>query len=291
MYVVILFTGAGASKIFWQYNFNDANFSFPLKKNNFMLELSKIGKVYSFNYEWSNVNDYYTLKTKKQQKNWEHISKKYKPYTSNFNFNLEDFDPNILCEKVYDDVIQKYGSKNKYVVIGHSYGGLLALHFSKMYKNKCVLCVNLDNAHYVLRSFKEYVQEYKKVKKYIKNNNDLHEILKKIKNSKKNNENVNKYIELIHNLHAYSYASYAIKYYDNKIYIPTLFFRAYYTNPNKEQKENNDYAILEKKNLEKNNNSKIFQYFTLLDANHFIWEKQEYMNMIIYEIKNFINRE
>jgi len=44
-------------------------------------------------------------------------------------------------------------------------------------------------------------------------------------------------------------------------------------------------AILEKENLEKHNNTNMLKYFIMLDADHFVWEKQEYSDMIINEIK------
>ena len=49
-----------------------------------------------------------------------------------------DLDYKNICEKVYIAVKEKYGKNKKYIVIGHSYGGNIALLFSKLYKNDCV---------------------------------------------------------------------------------------------------------------------------------------------------------
>ena len=78
------------------------------------------------------------------------------------------------------------------------------------------------------------------------------------------------------------------RYYDNKLHVPTLFFRSYYTNPTSEPLINtNKYAVLEKDDLEKNNKG-MYKYFVILDADHFMWRNQKDSTMIIDEIKHML---
>ena len=78
-----------------------------------------------------NVNYYSTPDNKKEKVLWGKIQKKYKPYTSHINFTLDDLDYKNICQKQYDIIKNKYGDNKKYIVIGHSYGGPIALLFSK----------------------------------------------------------------------------------------------------------------------------------------------------------------
>ena len=77
-----------------------------------------------------------------------------------------------------------------------------------------------------------------------------------------------------------------IKYYDDKLYIPTIFFRAYSTNPKDYQNDWNKYIMKEKKLFEKDKNMK--EYIIMNDAEHFIWNNQEYSDKIIDSIKQLL---
>ena len=80
-----------------------------------------------------NINYYSTPNNKKDKILWGKIYEKYKPHSSNINFQLDDLDYKNICNKTYNLVKEKYGNNKKYIIIGHSYGGGIALLFSKLY--------------------------------------------------------------------------------------------------------------------------------------------------------------
>jgi len=286
--VVILFNGFGSSKIFWQYGYNGTK---NLIKLNFLNKLKNLGDVYTFNSNFFNINYYSIPDNVKDKKIWNEIYKKYKPHTKNIQFDLEDLDYKNICEKVYTDVINKYGDNRKYILVGHSYGSCLALLFSKLYKKDCLLVAVIDNPPYLLDFYKKYDsgKNKKTVDKYFSNNNDLHMILDKIKTNGDNQVNVNKEIDKVYKLIEYRSSYDRIKYFNNKLPVPTLFFRAFHSQPKtKFEKEWNQFSVLEKENLIKNNNSNMFKYIVMLDAEHFIWKNPIYSDTIISEITQLI---
>ena len=66
--------------------------------------LKKMGHVYSFTSKFWNIDYYSTLSNKKEKNRWNKIYKKYKPYSSDIDFNLEDINDDVICKKVYIDV-------------------------------------------------------------------------------------------------------------------------------------------------------------------------------------------
>ena len=282
-YIIILFNGFGSSKIFWNYAFDDKP---DLRKIDFLDNIKKIGKTYTFNQPFFNVNYYSTPNNKKDKILWGKIYEKYKPHSSNINFKLDDLDYKIICDKTYNSVKEKYGNNKKYIIIGHSYGGGIALLFSKLYKNDCVLCCCIDNPPYVLSFFNKYNDKNNKniLEKY-SNNDELKKSLRIIKNSEDIKEK-NKEIDDIYKLIAYKSSQDRIKYYDTRLYIPTIFFRAYYSKPKDYQIDWNKYSMREKKLFEKDKNMK--KYIIMNEAEHFIWENQKFSDIIIETIKQIL---
>ena len=283
-YIIILFNGFSASKIFWNYAFEAEKPE--LRKIDFLDKLKKIGKTYTFNQPFFNINYYSTPNNKKEIIKKKKIFEKYKPHTSNINFSLEDLDYKNICEKTYNLVKQKYGNNKKYIVIGHSYGGMIALLFSKLYKNDCILCCCIDNPPYILSFFNKHNdKDNKSILNKYPNNDELKKSLKIIKNS----ENVgvkNKKIDDIYKLIGYKSSQDRIKYYDSKLYVPTIFFRAYYSKPKNYQIDWNKYSMKEKKFFEKDKNMK--HYIFMDEAEHFIWKNQEFSDIIIETIKQLL---
>lgn len=280
-YVIVLFNGYGSSKIYWDYAFENKP---ELRKIDFLDKLKKIGKAYTFNQPFFNIR-YYSP----PDKMWKKIYKKYKPYSPNINFKLEDLDYKNICEKTYETVKKKYGNNKKYIVIGHSYGGILALLFSKIYKKDCVLCCCIDNTPYVfnyLNYFKKYNEKNDTdiIEKY-SSNKELKKSLNIIKNSKDIKEK-NKEINDIYRLIQYKSSNDIIKYYDTKLYVPTVFFRAYTSKPK-------DYQITWFKNSKKEKNifkkdKNLKKYINMDGAGHYIWDKQEFSDIIIDTIKDLL---
>jgi hypothetical protein len=283
-YIIILFNGFGSSKIFWNYAFEDKP---KLRKLDFLDKLKQICKIYTFNQNFFNINYYSTPNNNKEIILWKKIYEKYKPHSSNINFNLDDLDYKNICEKLYDLVKEKYGNNKKYICIGHSYGSGLALLFSKLYKNDCILCCCVDNPPYVLGFFNKHNdKDNKKILKKYSNNDKLKESLNIIKSSE-DVEEKNKEIDDIYKLISYKSCQDRIKYYDDKLHIPTIFFRAYYTDPKGSyQIDWNKYSFKEKKLFEKDSNMK--RYIFMNNAEHFIWNNQEFSDLIIDTIKDTI---
>jgi hypothetical protein len=280
-YVIVLFNGYGSSKIYWEYAFENKP---ELRKIDFLDKLKKIGKAYTFNQPFFNIR-YYSP----PDKMWKKIYNKYKPYSPNINFKLEDLDYKNICEKTYETVKKKYGNNKKYIVIGHSYGGGIALLFSKLYKKDCVLCCCIDNVPYVfnyLNSNKKYNEKNNSdiIEKY-SSNKELKKSLNIIKNSKdikEKNEEINDVYRLIN----YKSSQDIIKYYDTKLYVPTVFFRAYTSKPKDYQINWFKNSMKEKKLFKNVKNMK--KYIIMDEAGHYIWDKQEFSDIIIDTIKDLL---
>jgi hypothetical protein len=222
-YVIILFNGFATPSSRWKYHNN--------RKLDFLDKLKKIGKIYKFDL----------------------------PFFTN-KFKIEDLDFKNICNKIYNDVKKKYGN-NKYILIGHSYGGALAHTFSKLYQKECVMACYIDSPPYLIN----YIKKYKK--NITINPKD---ILLLDKEKRK---------ELI----LYISTENAIKYYDRHLYVPTVIFRAYYDNSYIYKKEWNKYADKEIKFLKKDKN--LYKYVKFKNADHFIWTHKKHSDMMIKTIK------
>jgi len=66
-YIIILFNGSGSSKIYWNYAFE---YKPDLRKIDFLDNIKKIGKTYTFNQQFFNVNYYSTTNNKKDKILW-----------------------------------------------------------------------------------------------------------------------------------------------------------------------------------------------------------------------------
>jgi len=283
--VFIMFSGFRSSKIWWGYKYTGST---KLEKLSFLSELKKLGDTYTFTSKFWNVDYYNISKNKKDRIKWGKIYKKYKPHTKDIDFNIKDLDYKNICQKVYKDIINKYGTNRKYIPVGHSYGGPLAILFSKMYKKKCLFTVAIDNTPYNLEFYKKYNErKNKNIAKRFNTNKKLHTFLTKLKDKLDETKPVmHKEIKDFFKMVAYRSSQDRVKYYDKKLHVPTLFFKAFRSNPIKKfEKVLNKFAVQEKKNLLKHNNQNTFKYFIMLDATHFIWNDETYSKMIIDEIK------
>ena len=292
--VFILFSGRGLSKLWWEYSFDTKTSTLP--KLDFVKQLKKMGHVYSFTSKFWNIDYYSTPSNKKEKNRWNKIYKKYKPHSSDIDFNLEDIDDDIICKKIYTDVRKKYGDKVKLIPVGHSYGVGIALLFAKMYKNECLCTISIDmGPTHTLKSYKKKLidivkKDGKMINKYINNNENLHKIIDKIKNSLVTKKNVNKEIDMIYKLIDYRYTSYRVTNFDKKLSVPTLFFKViYHAKDKKWDKIVNDNSIEEINEIKKNNKNSMYKYRYFLNGQHYIWFDQENSNDMINDIKLFVN--
>lgn len=280
--VFILFNGWATSKNDWLYSDNGTHIP---KKLDFIQQLEKLGQVYLFNYIFFNI-EYYKTPITKEDTRLININKKYKAFDSDITFNISDLDFKKYCKIIYNNVIKKYGSNKKYVLIGWSYGGHIALLFSELFKKNVLFNILLDNPPYCQEYLEKYSvnnKERNNVNKYTKSNNNLQNILSIIKN-KKSNENVNDEIEKVYAIISVNLMVHGLRYFNPKLAVYTIIFRAYATQKlNTVSREWNKYSVIEKDELLKNN--KNIKYIICLDAPHKIYDNQEYSDNIINEIK------
>lgn len=286
--IFILIHGYGSSSVWW--NYKDVNTN-KLEKIDFLDNLKKLGDVYEYTMDFFNVYYYYTVNDIKEKERMHAIYKNYKPHTSKLNFKIEDLMYKNICEDIHNKVTKKYEKNRKYILVCHSYGCLIGFLYSKIYKNECLFNVMIDSPPYYIKLFNQmlnskYTKKEKEiVDKYVSDDEKLKNILDKIKN-KKTNENVNEKINKVLSLISYLDWTERIKYYDKKLPIYTIYFRASYPNTtDKFRIKWNKWALEEKKIFEKNNSTNNFEYIIMPNAEHFIWYDQKYSNDIITKIK------
>ena len=293
--IFVLFNGYGSSDLWFKYQYVS---KIKLKKLSFYDELKKIGDVYSFTSNFFNLNYYYTADNKTEEKIQKKIIETYKPYTSNIDFNLEDLEIDVLCEKVYADVLKKFGKLNnrKLIVIGHSYGSEIGIHFTKMYKKHCLFCVSLDGSPHSLDMIKQQFNDgVGKKKKMLdskfSNDTKLQQMLAKIKHDKDNNINVNKEIKLIFDLIIYKWFEFRLKHFIKKLPVPTLFFKPLHVDDSKTKNKfvPNKERLQEQNDIAKNNNINDYKFLFFLNAPHYLWFDQKISDEIIMQIKHMID--
>ena len=292
--VFILIHGFSSSSIWWQYK--DIQTS-KLKELTFLNELKKMGDVYEFTIDFFNILYYYTIKDEKERERMRIIYKNYQPHTAKLDFKIKDLQYKNICKKIHHNVMKQFGENRTYIPVCHSYGCLLGLLYSKMYKNECLFNVMIDSPPNYLELFtqqlnsKQSQKEKITINKYLHDDLQLKNMLNKIKTKITNNAlsddvNVNKEIMMIFDLISYIDSNERIKYYDKEFPIYTLWFRATYPNATNSFKiKQNKWGLKEKEIIDANNNPNNFKYITMSNAEHYIWFKQKYSDEIIDEIK------
>ncbi len=278
--VIILINGFASSKLWWQYTYEN---SATLRKLDFLDKLKQLGTVYTFNQPFFNIDYYGTPDKKSEVIIWKKIYKKYKPCSSNINFTLEDLDYQNICSNIYNKVKTKYGNR-KYIVIGHSYGGTLALQFSKMFKSDILFCCCIDNPPHVLEFYKIKInREDLSVLDEFPDNTALKNTLSIIRNSSDPSER-NKYIDKIYALITVKSCQDRLRLYDKKLYVPTIIFRArIIDNPKGWQVVFNKYSKKEQQLYDTDKN--LIEYIVMKGADHYMWKNQEISDQIIEKIK------
>jgi hypothetical protein len=284
--VFILFNGFGSSHLWWEYDYKQNK---KLKKLDFLKNIELMGDTFIFNYTFFNFNFYYKGDNKEEKKINKMLNNKYKMFSSDIDFTLEDLDFRNICEQVYKSVIQKYGLGRKYILICHSFGCYIGALFSKLYKNDCLLNIFINNPPFIEKIIKEQInsEEGKKekatVRKYFKTNEQLIDILSKVKKS----NDPNKYIKLLYDLVSYYSEKNKLNYFTTKMSVQTVFFKAYHTDPKEKYQKEWNKLLLQEKDKNKQSHTK---YIIFLDADHYIWKNQTYSNDIIEEIINQLRR-
>jgi len=277
--VIILFNGFASSPAFWNYAYNGTS---KLKKLNFVEHLNNIGDVYKVEFPFFNLNYYIPHPDPKEDKKWYNIMKNYSTYNPNINFHIEDLDYKNICVKTNTDIIKKFGKNRKIIVIGHSYGGPLALLYSKLFKVHC--CVVLDSAPYVLNFYKKHDNnELKKEIATYNNDIELQKLLKSLKKSTDDNK-TREIGDKIFKLIEYKSSQDRIKYYDDVLHVPTIFV----TSINDDTEERNIFNKQCKDHFE--NDPNLIEYKLFKNKPHFLWWDQKTSNYIINKIQTSLKK-
>lgn len=270
----ILFPGNGGSKNDW----NIIN----KKEPQFLDELQKLGKIYTFTPKYNNIWWYAKgmwLNDKSEYKGLRDII-----FDSNdIDLTLNDFNVEKLCKNIYDQVKNFDG---KYVLIGHSMGCVYLYKFAELYTSKCLFGVFLDGSSFGKISLQHHVKD-KTLKQWLSDNKSFGEItneeLKQITEKVKldDKESIQKISQL-----AYYYVMTQKPYNKNiKLPIPIISFRDI-EKLKGDIDEQNKYD--ESEMLKKNNST--FEVIYLYDKTHFIHKKSEVVLVIIDKIKEYLQK-
>ena len=293
--IFVLFNGYGSSDLWFKYQYVS---KIKLKKLSFYDELKKLGDVHTFNLKFFNINYYSINHNKKEANKWKKIFEKYSPHTSDIDFNLNDLNFDVICKQVYDDLTNKFDlTKRKLVIIGHSYGAEIAIHFAKMYTKHCLFCVCLDGSAHSLDVIKSNFNKHetkheKMIETKFSDDTKLHHILDKIKENYKKNDTINKEIDLIYKLIGYKWAEYRMNNFIKKLPVPTLFFRALHIDEPKFKnyhKNWNNWAKQEQDDITKNNPSTHYKFTFYLNAHHYLWYDEKISADIILQIMHYMH--
>ncbi len=285
MVLFILFPGFIDTDKYWEYKIDGlekAKGPFKLKKLDFLKKLKKHGKVYTYtpkinNFKHYSINDtdgleYYKIR-----------SKLYKNPTK---ITLDDINIDKECKRIYQIVKDK---DEKFIPIGHSIGSWFALHFSNLYKSRCLKIIFLEGAYIdsTNNDFKRIKSNKVKVKKLNLLVNKLLKIKKKDR-FKFNQEALNDVYSLFAITQKYYYNNIK-KELNGKLKVPTISFRNLIFDIEKgvNSKEDNLYNMerIDHDNFVYNKNGNKVTNYYLINSGHHPWRIQRYSDQIIDEIK------
>jgi hypothetical protein len=269
MVLFILFPGVNDSgKIFEKYIDYKTK---KIIKTNFLQKLKKIGDVYTYTPNIYNITNNCVCNSECK------LNKKIL-FSNPKKITINDIDIDKECKRIYKEV-RSY--KGKIIPIGHSAGGWFAVHFSKLYKSKCIKIILIESG-YLTSKLAKWQIELKTKKKTYPNitTTKLQELVKKLQTNRSCNKKSTKKLENnLNQIYMYYYLK-TIKKINGKLLKPTLFFENIENKINK--KHLNYYDELYKKNGKK---IKII-YFT--NTFHLPWHIQRYSDEMIRQIKCFI---
>lgn len=271
MVLFILFPGFNLSEKCWS-SYYDKHKN-KIIKTNFLQYLKKIGKVFVFTPNGTNVIKYYDSNN---------IEKRL--YKKPNKLSLNDIDIKYQCELIYSK-IKKYDEK--IIPIGHSVGAWFAIYFTKLYKSKCIKTILIDGSaiHPTIYNDPFHTQYFKKHNKIT--NDDLNNIFLNIVNNKKRKYNINKLIDIIW----YNYYINIKKELNGKLENETLSIIDLrmddFVFDTKKVDLRSIYKIKDQKLLYNNNKKKAKVYY-VVNASHTPWFNKHICNEMIRQIKYFI---
>jgi hypothetical protein len=270
----IMFQGSGTNLKNWN----------ETTKSKFLDRLKTIGKVYTYQDSIYNIHHY-------DKSNPEHND-----FDSNLDINLSYVNPNTHIKMVYSDILKtaKLQYKNideyKFIPIGWSMGGLMALYFAQVYSQQCIHVILLDSVLFTPNNMKKYIDVIYKSENLDKIYPITNAKYKKMLLAWKENHNDINDMWKINGIQNYIRWVFMSKHLNNlKLPVPTTAFVNMVKLERSEwSKEfNNKRRLAEVKILEKNNPSN-YKAIIFNDKSHYIFDKIQPANIIIKEIKKIL---
>jgi len=259
----IMFQGGATNLKHWNY----------YTKSKFLDRLKTLGYIYTYQDKTNNIFHY-------EKTNIEHID-----YDSDIDFNLSYIKPNTHIKMIYNDICLKYKNieEYKFIPIGWSMGGGMALYFCQKYKQQCIHCILLVPLYITPTNMLLQLKNISVDNTNITNN----KLQKMLYNLKKCNTEEN--LKIVENTIDFIRFSFYSKNLNLKLPVKTTsFINIYNPSEYKWQKDNNKNRLNEIKILEKNNPE---NYIAIIFENktHMIYDKIQPAKKIIKYIDNLIN--
>jgi hypothetical protein len=260
----IMFQGSGTNLKAWN----------EYTKSKFLDRLKEFGSVYTYQDKIHNIWHY-------DKSNPEH-----KDYDSDIDIDLSYVRPNTHLKMVYNDIKTKYKNIDdyKFIPIGFSAGGYLALYFAQIYQLHCINVILLDSALWTPNNMKIRL---KVVDDGIYPITNL-KYKKMLENWKTNNTDVEDAYK-INSLNNYIRSLFISEHLKLELPVPTLSF-VNLQEPEKDEWSkdfNNKRRLAEVKILEKHNHDN-YKAIIFTNKTHYIFDKIQPAKAIIKEIKKII---
>ena len=269
----IMFPGNGVLKKGWDcIDYNEKKNK--IKKNNFIKELKKLGKIYFYEPKYYNIEHYRYKNGDKWYNN------------DDIDFNKDDLDIDYVCEEIYNEIKDFDG---KIVPIAHSMGSYFVNYFSNKYSSNILFSVIIDGMHIAsypgyngLVNTKKYKDELKKYKNY--SNEEILNLISKIKINKK------KAINEMNNVYFNHIVNYRNKLQKIKFKVPMLLFYNYEIEKGKIYKLGNERQTKEIDFVRKYNPRNMYEQIIFSNKTHFPFHIEDSKNIILENIKFMISK-
>ena len=269
----IMFQGSGTNLKAWN----------EYTKSKFLDRLKELGTVYTYQDKTYNINHY-------DKSNPEH-----KDYDSDIDIDLAYVRPNTHILMVYEDINNalRINNKNideyKFIPIGFSAGGYLALYFAQVYASKCIHVILLDSSLFTPNNMKARLKMLEdginKLDKSISNA----KYKKMLQNWKTNNTDIEDAYKISY-LNNYIRSLFISQHLKLELPVPTLAF-VNIQKPEKDEwsKDFNNKRRLEEVKIVKKNNPSNYKAIIFTNKTHYIFDKLQPAKAIIKQIKHIIN--
>lgn len=285
----VIFNGFSLSNKKWKYKYFD--YDNEPEEIDILDKLKLLGDIYFATPNFSNLEFYRFHKNAEKQLKFENMNRKYNFVSQNIDYTINDLKLNKICEKNYNEIKQLYPN-HKLILIGHSFGGQIAIMFSRLYPDDCILNVLLDPAHYLPIDDLLILYRNKYNHAEISQISDdtistkLTESLNIIKTYEKSLILNDSITQLQNFITAMFIREFITNYSTSIINVPTIIFRIYYDKQSEQYIIHNNMNERERNMLSFIQNLEYIQLKQSVYGNiyHLIWYNQRISDMIIKKI-------